>query len=88
MFSGIGPGSKVWSQALEPSADNRLAHYVQPTGKVYSYDIREEGQKTARENLSRSGLSDFVELKLKDVVTGIDEGEVDAVILDLAVHGW
>jgi tRNA (adenine57-N1/adenine58-N1)-methyltransferase len=28
---------------------------------------------------------DFVETKLKDVVTGIDEREVDAVILDLAV---
>ena len=86
MFSGVGPGSKVVESGTGTGAlTTALAHYVQPTGKVYSYDIREEGQKTAERNLSRSGLSDFVELKLKDVVTGIDEGEVDAVILDLAV---
>ena len=35
--------------------------------------------------LAHYGLLDYVELKLKDVVTGIDERDVDAVILDLAV---
>ncbi len=86
MFSGIGPGSKVVESGTGTGAlTTALAYYVEPTGKVYSYDIREEGQKTAEKNLTRAGLSDFVELKLKDVVTGIDEREVDAVILDLAV---
>ncbi len=86
MFSGIGPGSKVVESGTGTGAlTTAIAHYVQPTGKVYSYDIREEGQKTAEKNLKRCGLLDFVELKLKDVVTGIDERDVDAVILDLAV---
>jgi tRNA (adenine57-N1/adenine58-N1)-methyltransferase catalytic subunit len=86
MFSGIGPGSKVVESGTGTGAlTTALAHYVQPTGKIYSYDIREEGQKTAEKNLKRSNLNDFVELKLKDVVTGIDERNVDAVILDLAV---
>lgn len=86
IFSGIGPGSRVVESGTGTGAlTTALAHYVKPNGKVYSYDIREEGQKTAQKNLFRSGLSDFVELKLKDVVTGIDEREVDAVILDLAV---
>jgi tRNA (adenine57-N1/adenine58-N1)-methyltransferase len=86
MFSGIGPGSQVVESGTGTGAlTTALANYVQPTGKVYSYDIREEGQKTAEKNLARSGHSNFVELKLKDVVTGIDEREVDAVILDLAV---
>jgi tRNA (adenine57-N1/adenine58-N1)-methyltransferase len=86
MFSGIGPGSMVVESGTGTGAlTTALAHYVQPTGKVYSYDIREEGQKAAEKNLKRSGHIDFVELKLKDVVTGIDEREVDAVILDLAV---
>jgi len=86
MFSGIGPGSRVVESGTGTGAlTTALAHYVQPTGRIYSYDIREEGQKTAGKNLKRSGLLDYVELKLKDVVTGIDERDVDAVILDLAV---
>lgn len=86
MFSGLGPGSHVVESGTGTGAlTSALAHYVQPTGKIYSYDIREEGQKTAEKNLRRAGLLEFVELKLKDVVIGIDEREVDAVVLDLAV---
>jgi tRNA (adenine57-N1/adenine58-N1)-methyltransferase len=86
MFSGIGPGSRVVESGTGTGAlTTALAHYVKPAGKIYSYDIREEGQKTAEKNLRRYGLLDFVELKLKDVVSGIDERDVDAVILDLAV---
>ncbi len=86
MFSGIGPGSRVVESGTGTGAlTTALAHYVQPTGKIYSYDIREEGQKTAEKNLRRSALLPYVELKLKDVVAGIDERDVDAVILDLAV---
>jgi tRNA (adenine57-N1/adenine58-N1)-methyltransferase len=62
-----------------------LAHYVRPNGRVYSYEIREEFQKTAKKNLERAGVTDFVELKNKDVTAGIDERDVDTVILDLAV---
>jgi tRNA (adenine57-N1/adenine58-N1)-methyltransferase len=40
--------------------------------------------KTASRNLERADVSDFVELKNKDVTEGIDERDVDAVILDLA----
>ena len=61
-----------------------LAHYVKPEGKVCSYEIREEFQRTAEKNLRRANLIDFVELKSKDVTTGIDERDVDAVVLDLA----
>lgn len=86
MFSGIGPGSRVVESGTGTGAlTTALAHYVQPTGKIYSYDIRPEGQKTAEKNLTRSGHIDYVELKLKDVVTGIDERDVDAVVLDMAV---
>ena len=86
MFSGIGPGSRVVESGTGTGAlTTALAHYVKPSGKIYTYDIREEGQKTAEKNLRRFGLLDFVETKLKDVVTGIDERDVDAVVLDLAV---
>jgi tRNA (adenine57-N1/adenine58-N1)-methyltransferase len=86
MFSGIGPGSRVVESGTGTGAlTTALAHYVKPNGKIYSYDIRPEGQKTAEKNLRRSGHLDLVELKLKDVVTGIDERDVDAVVLDMAV---
>ena len=85
MFSGIGPGSIVVEAGTGTGAlATALAHYVKPDGKVHSYEIREEFQKAAEKNLKRAGLIDFVELKNKDVTDGIDEKDVDAVILDLA----
>ena len=85
MFSGIGPGSRVVEAGTGTGAlTTALAHYVKPDGRVYSYEIREEFLKTAEKNLKRADLTDFVELKNKDVTAGIDESEVDAVILDLA----
>jgi tRNA (adenine57-N1/adenine58-N1)-methyltransferase len=85
MFSGIGSGSHVVEAGTGTGAlTTALAHYVKPNGKVYSYEIRAEFIKTAEKNLRRAGLTDFVELKNKDITAGIDESNVDAVILDLA----
>jgi tRNA (adenine57-N1/adenine58-N1)-methyltransferase len=85
MFSGIGPGSRVVEAGTGTGAlTTALAHYVKPDGKIYSYEIREEFQKTAEKNLKRAGLFDFVELKNRDVTIDIEESDVDAVVLDLA----
>jgi tRNA (adenine57-N1/adenine58-N1)-methyltransferase len=85
MFSGICSGSRVVEAGTGTGAlTTALAHYIKPEGKVYSYEIREEFQKTAEKNLGRANLIKFVELKSKDVTTGIDERDVDAVVLDLA----
>lgn len=85
MFSGICSGSRVVESGTGTGAlTTALAHYVKPGGRVYSYDIRGEFQKNAEKNLKRAGLLDFVELKNKDVTAGIDERDMDAVILDLA----
>jgi tRNA (adenine57-N1/adenine58-N1)-methyltransferase len=86
MFSGIGPGSIVVEAGTGTGAmTTALTHYVKPDGKVYSYEIREEFKRTAEKNLTRAGLIDFVELKSKDITAGIDENDVDSVILDLAI---
>ena len=85
MFSGIGPGSKLAEAGTGAGAlTTALAHYVRPDGRVYSYEVRSEFTETARRNLVRAGLLDYVELKNKDVTIGIDETELDAVVLDLA----
>jgi tRNA (adenine57-N1/adenine58-N1)-methyltransferase len=86
MFSGIGPGSIVVEAGTGTGAmTTALTHYVKPNGKVYSYEIREEFQRTAEKNLKRAGLINSVELKNKDITAGIDEDNVDSIILDLAI---
>ncbi|UCD73072.1 MAG: tRNA (adenine-N1)-methyltransferase [Candidatus Bathyarchaeota archaeon] len=85
LLSGICSGYRVVEAGTgSASLTMILAYYVKPAGKVYSYDIRREMLETARNNLSRSGLLPYVELREKDVAEGIDEENVDAVILDLA----
>jgi len=86
MFSGIGPGSRVVESGTGTGAlTTALAHYVKPNGKVYTYEYREEFQKNAEKNLRRTNLLEFVELKSGDITTGIEECDLDAVVLDLAV---
>ena len=86
MFSGIGSDSRVVEAGTGTGAlTTALAHYVKPNGKIYTYELREEFQKNAEKNLKRANLLDFVELKTGDVTTGIEERDLDAVILDLAV---
>jgi len=85
MFSGVGPGSRVVEAGTGTGAlTTALAHYVKPDGQVYSYEIHAEFIKTAKKNLNRASLLDYVELKNKDITEGIDETETDAVVLDLA----
>jgi tRNA (adenine57-N1/adenine58-N1)-methyltransferase len=86
IFSGIGPGSRVVESGTGTGAlTTALAHYVGPTGRVYTYELRSEFQKNAAKNLQRSKLIDRVEMKCTDVTEQIDEKDLDAVILDLAV---
>ena len=86
MFSGIGPGSRVVESGTGTGAlTTALTHYVRPNGRVFTYELRPEFQKNAEKNLKRSNLLDYVELKSGDVTMGIEERDIDAVILDLAV---
>jgi len=51
---------------------------------VYSYEVRKEFIETALKNLKRAGLDEYVEIKNRDITKGIDEKELDAVVLDMA----
>ena len=84
-FSGVGPGSRVVEGGTGAGAlAAALASYVKPSGRVYSYEIREEFMEIAAKNLRKVGVIDYVELKKGDLTQGIEEKNVDAVILDLA----
>jgi tRNA (adenine57-N1/adenine58-N1)-methyltransferase len=82
---GIGPGAKVVEGGTGSGAlASALAFFVKPTGRVYSYEVREDLLEVARANLARVGVLDYVELKHADLSKGIEEDGVDAVVLDLA----
>ncbi|MDH5811899.1 MAG: tRNA (adenine-N1)-methyltransferase [Candidatus Methanomethylicaceae archaeon] len=85
LVANVRSGSKVVECGTGSGAlTSYLASLVGPDGKVFTYEMREDFQKNAKKNLERLGLEKFVEFKLKDITKGIDEKEVDAVILDMA----
>ena len=88
LYSSIGPGSRVVEAGTGTGAlTTAIAHYIRPSGRVYSYEIRQEFQKNAKKNLERAGLLDCVELKEGNVTEKIEEKDLDAVILDMALKG-
>jgi len=82
--SGIGPGSNVVEAGTGSGfLTIALAHYVGDNGKVYTYEIRKDMQDIAKFNVEMMGLSNRVIFKLKDIKEGIEEVDMDAIILDL-----
>lgn len=71
--SGIGSGSLTIG----------LGNAVAPDGKVISYDNREDFIKHALKNVKQAGFDKLVQTKNKDVTKGIDEKDLDAIILDI-----
>lgn len=83
--TGIGAGDRV----VEAGAGSgwltvMLANIVGAGGRVYSYEWREEFLKLAEKNVKKVGFDDRIELKQQDIFSGIDEKEVNVVVLDLA----
>ena len=71
-----------------------LAHFVAPSGKVTTYDNREDFANIAKNNLRNAGLDKYVDIVIGDAADGFSEGNVDAVVLDIpqpwvaAEHAW
>jgi tRNA (adenine57-N1/adenine58-N1)-methyltransferase len=82
---GVGAGSRVVEAGTGSGAlTMALAEAVRPGGRIYSYDINPKFQGVAAGNIERAGLMEYVELKEGDITAGIEETDVDSVILDLA----
>jgi tRNA (adenine57-N1/adenine58-N1)-methyltransferase len=80
----IMPGSRVIEAGTGSGAMTiALAWGVMPSGKVYSYDRRQDMIDVAGRNLSRVGVSDFVDLKCRGAAEGFEEKEVDALFMDV-----
>ncbi|MEM3046365.1 MAG: tRNA (adenine-N1)-methyltransferase [Candidatus Bathyarchaeia archaeon] len=85
VYANIQPGSRVVEAGVGSGMLTAvLASHVKPTGRVYGYEINEAFLSNASRNLARLGLDPYVELKNTDVLEGVKEEDVDAVVLDLA----
>ena len=85
MWADVFPGATVVEAGIGWGALTiKLLEAVGPTGKVVSYEIREDfaesGAGTVRRYL---GECENHEVKLRDIYLGIDEREVDRIVLDL-----
>ena len=84
MVMGIGPGVRVLEAGTGSGAlTTALAYLVGDSGKVISYERREQMQNLARKNLDNLGLLDRVELKSGDILDGFEERDMDAIFLDI-----
>ena len=80
----IVPGSIVVEGGIgSGSLTCILSQIVGREGKIISYEKRKDFKRFAEENLRNVGLGYNVEIKEKDITKGIDEKNVDAVILDI-----
>lgn len=83
-YAGISPGDIVVEAGVGSGALTiYLANAVGKEGRVISYEIREDFAEIARKNIDGIGFSDRVEIKIKDIYEGIDEKDVDHIVLDL-----
>ncbi|MHB8135241.1 MAG: tRNA (adenine-N1)-methyltransferase [Anaerolineaceae bacterium] len=80
----IGPGQHVMEAGTGSGAmTTALAFAVGPTGRVTTYDQREEFQNLAKKNLKKLGLDSRVDFKLGKIEDGFSEKNVDAFFLDV-----
>jgi tRNA (adenine57-N1/adenine58-N1)-methyltransferase catalytic subunit len=84
MRMNIGPGTHVLEAGTGSGGLTlALARMVQPTGHVYSYEVRPEIQAIAEKNLAHVGLEPYVTFKVRDIAEGFDERALDVAILDV-----
>lgn len=81
---GIGPGCRVVEAGCGSGGlTTSLAWFVGDTGKVYTYERREEFYKLCRENLDKVGLLHRVEQRNHDIAEGFLQTDADALFLDV-----
>jgi tRNA (adenine57-N1/adenine58-N1)-methyltransferase len=83
----IHPGARVLEAGTGTGALTLAAiRAVGPTGRVISYEVREEFLELARKAIVETlgAIPPNLELKLGDVYVGVEETDLDRVLLDVA----
>ncbi len=71
---GIGPGARVIEAGTGSGGlTTAFAYSVGKEGHIFSYDYREEQQKTAIKNIEKFGLSERVTFNIRNISDGFDE---------------
>ncbi|HVD02292.1 MAG TPA: tRNA (adenine-N1)-methyltransferase [Candidatus Dormibacteraeota bacterium] len=86
MYADIHPAATVLEAGSGTGAlTAALVRAVGPSGRVVSYEIREDFQQLAREAViaALDGFPDNLEMKLGDVYEGVSESGFDRGLLDL-----
>ena len=81
-YADINPKDKIVEAGTGSGALTLFLCRQANQGIVYTYEIRNDFAEIAKKNLERWGVQNYV-LKIKDIAEGIDEENVDKVILDL-----
>jgi len=83
--AGISAGARIVESGTGSGAlTSILSRAVGPTGHVYTYEIREDMYDGAKKNLEKFGLTENITMHNQDILKGIKEENLDAVVLDLA----
>lgn len=85
-WGDIGPGALVVEVGTGPGALTiGLLRAVGPTGRLVSYELREDFAAMARDNVARFyGDAPNWTLRVADALAGIVERDVDRLVVDLA----
>jgi tRNA (adenine57-N1/adenine58-N1)-methyltransferase len=86
LWGDIGPGAFVVEVGTGPGALTlALLRAVGPTGRLVSYELREEFATLARDNIERfHGPAPNWTLRVADALAGLPERDVDRLVIDLA----
>lgn len=84
MYMDLGCGSRVAEAGAGSGALTIvLLRVVAPEGAVYTYEVREDHAKVAERNVRRSEHAPCWHLRMGDVCEGIQERDLDGVVLDI-----
>src|SRR4051794_29951842 len=85
MLADIFPGARIIESGVGSGAlTSALLRAIGPTGSVVGYEIRDDFAKRATENVHGFLGPDVpLDVQVRDVYEGIDEREIDRVVLDL-----
>ncbi len=85
IYTGISPGSVVIEAGCGSGALTCiLGNYVRPNGHIFSYDVRKQSLRKAKNNVLKAGLSDFVSIEYGDIVIDdLEHENVDSIVLDM-----
>ena len=86
LWGDVAPGDLVVEVGTGPAALTlALLRAVGPTGRLVSYEIREDFATMARENVARfHGDAPNWTLRTADALAGLEERDVDRLVIDLA----